>query len=221
MPTVKSSGSLSLNEIHIAAGGTSGTQVSMNDNDIRSLSPAVGKTLNTGSQQMRGFNDFFGATSAARFTVGWSHPNASQYPHRGIGVRTGMFYYGNFVTAPVFGSQPAGGPFGTNGAFGFSNLTIDGWAYYAFPAPGTPQIKLYWLTGHPYTDPITAGATGMTVTGSSGSFSWTFASASGPYTAMNNINQYYIWQSQNTNWSNVNSQLGSPFSGDTLYLDIY
>lgn len=218
MGTVKTSGSLSLNEIHIAAGGTSGTQCSMNDSDIRSLRAAAGKSISNVSQAQRGFFDFFGASSSAEFTIGY-HSASASYPHRGISLRTDMVYTFPGPTPP-FGSQPTGGQFGVNGAFGFTNVRIEGWAYQAFPASGTPRINLYWLRGHPFTDPVSAGATGMTVTGPNGSYSWTFASKTGSGTSYNNLNDYYYWESQTTNWSNVKSS-GAPVSGETYYLELY
>ena len=44
--TLQTSGAISLNQIHVEAGGTSGTTVSLNDSDIRSLGGgASGLTL--------------------------------------------------------------------------------------------------------------------------------------------------------------------------------
>ena len=51
-----SSGQISLNDLHVEAGGTSGTQASMNDTDIRGL---VGATANS---QMT-FSSFYGASA--------------------------------------------------------------------------------------------------------------------------------------------------------------
>jgi hypothetical protein len=56
-------GALSLNDIHIEAGGTSQTACTINDSDIRGLTPAAGKTINTGSGTTVSINDFYGASS--------------------------------------------------------------------------------------------------------------------------------------------------------------
>ncbi|MDA0320422.1 MAG: hypothetical protein O3A90_14225 [Proteobacteria bacterium] len=56
------SGALSLNAIHVEAGGTSGTQCSMNDTDIRGLSPASGKTINSTLGTQVDFNNYYGAS---------------------------------------------------------------------------------------------------------------------------------------------------------------
>ena len=62
---LQTSGAISLNQIHVEAGGTSGTNCSINDSDIRGLSPASGYTIPTGSGTTIDFGDFYGASSAA------------------------------------------------------------------------------------------------------------------------------------------------------------
>ena len=57
------SGALSLNQIHVEAGGSSGTQASINDSDIRGL---IGKS--SGAQMS--FNEWYGATNTA---VSYTH----------------------------------------------------------------------------------------------------------------------------------------------------
>ena len=56
-----SGNSLSLNQIHVEAGGTSGTQCSLNDSDIRALNPGTGYTIPTGDQTTIDIGDFFEA----------------------------------------------------------------------------------------------------------------------------------------------------------------
>ena len=56
--TLPSSGAISLNQIHVEAGGSSGTQASLNDADIRGM---VGK----GSGAQNRFNDYYGVSGAA------------------------------------------------------------------------------------------------------------------------------------------------------------
>ena len=53
---VPSSGAISLNDFHVEAGGTSGTQCSINDADIRGL---IGK----GSGSQMAFNEWYGASA--------------------------------------------------------------------------------------------------------------------------------------------------------------
>ena len=54
---LQTSGQITLNEIHVEAGGTSGTQASINDSDIRDM---IGKASGT---QMA-FNEWYGASSS-------------------------------------------------------------------------------------------------------------------------------------------------------------
>tara|TARA_B100000035_G_C20987526_1_gene548527 strand:+ start:660 stop:1205 length:546 start_codon:yes stop_codon:yes gene_type:complete len=54
---VPSSGAISLNQFHVEAGGTSGTQCSLNDSDIRGL---IGKA----SGATMAFNEWYGASSS-------------------------------------------------------------------------------------------------------------------------------------------------------------
>lgn len=57
------SGQITLNQIHTEVGGTSGSYVTINDSDIRGLSPAAGKTINTASGSLIRFSDLHGASS--------------------------------------------------------------------------------------------------------------------------------------------------------------
>ena len=56
---LQSSGQISLNDLHVEAGGTTGTEASMNDSDIRGL-------LNASANSQMTFSSFYGASS------GWS-----------------------------------------------------------------------------------------------------------------------------------------------------
>lgn len=59
---LQSSGAISLNEIHVEAGGTSGTEASINDADIRSL---IGKA----SGATMSFSEWYGASASTFFVV--------------------------------------------------------------------------------------------------------------------------------------------------------
>ncbi len=58
---LQTSGAISLNQIHTEAGGTSGTLVSLNDSDIRSLGGVASGTID--------FADFYGASSSQSIVV--------------------------------------------------------------------------------------------------------------------------------------------------------
>ena len=60
---LQTSGPISLNDIHVEAGGSSGTSASINDTDIRGLTPASGKTINDSSGTQIDFFNFYGATA--------------------------------------------------------------------------------------------------------------------------------------------------------------
>lgn len=59
---LQTSGAISLNQIHIEAGGTSGTTVSLNDSDIRSLGGVASGAID--------FADFYGASAGGVLTEG-------------------------------------------------------------------------------------------------------------------------------------------------------
>jgi len=56
--TLPSSGAISLNQLHVEAGGSSGSQAAMNDSDIRAM---IGK----GSTSQNSFNEYYGVSATA------------------------------------------------------------------------------------------------------------------------------------------------------------
>lgn len=60
---LQTSGAISLNQIHIEAGGTSGTTVSLNDSDVRGLTAASGYTINATSGTTIAIGSFYGASN--------------------------------------------------------------------------------------------------------------------------------------------------------------
>lgn len=98
---LQNSGAISLNDIHIEAGGSSGTQASINDADIRAL-------ISKNSATQMSFNEWYGASAVddATFTgasVSYSH----------------NFFQSTYTAVGYCGS----GSRGTNGYF---NTTISG-----------------------------------------------------------------------------------------------
>ena len=63
------SGALTLDAIHVEAGGTTGTTCSLNDTDIRGLTPGSGKTINSTQGTTVDFDDFYGASSGFSMTL--------------------------------------------------------------------------------------------------------------------------------------------------------
>ena len=68
---LQTSGAISLNDIHVEAGGTSasGTSATINDSDIRGLTAASGYTIPTGSGTTIDFADFYGASALSTMTT--------------------------------------------------------------------------------------------------------------------------------------------------------
>lgn len=66
---LQTSGAISLNQIHVEAGGTSGTTVSLNDSDVRGLTAASGYTINATSGTMISIGDFYGASAGTSMTL--------------------------------------------------------------------------------------------------------------------------------------------------------
>lgn len=131
------SGTLSINQIHIEAGGTSGTACSINDSDIRGLTPASGYTISTTSGTAIDFGDFFGASGVQTYTittegtysgyVGYDTAggitfgalNSYSYTDNGGSSRTIIrIIYGS--NGLYFNLSPSGG-----GSSSFSKLTIN------------------------------------------------------------------------------------------------
>lgn len=73
---LQTSGAISLNEIHVAAGGTSGTTVSLNDSDVRSLAGVPSGAID--------FADFYGASSSWTLTEGGT--STSSYANYGFSI---------------------------------------------------------------------------------------------------------------------------------------
>ena len=72
---LQSSGTISLNDIHVEAGGSSGTTCSMNDSDIRGL-------ISKGSGVSMNFAEWYGASSYTAPTINTSFittPSANGY----------------------------------------------------------------------------------------------------------------------------------------------
>ena len=74
---LQTSGAISLNQIHIEAGGTSGTTASLNDSDIRALNEASGRTINNTANTEIDFADFYGASSVSLSTWPSGAPNTA------------------------------------------------------------------------------------------------------------------------------------------------
>lgn len=81
---LQTSGAISLNDIHVEAGGSSGTQASINDSDIRNL-------ISKGSGAQMSFNEWYGASAMVPITKTYRGVNAGQF----VGNPGGTFNIGS------------------------------------------------------------------------------------------------------------------------------
>ena len=140
---LQTSGQISLNDIHIEAGGSSGTSATINDSDIRGLTAASGYTIPTGSGTAIDFGDFYGASSIITNT--YSATGTNQQWGKGSRRRVGRVITSYYVG----GAQGSGGtpsPLSTNG-FGMS-LTCKTAAWYEGPTSATNGFR-WEATGYP------------------------------------------------------------------------
>ena len=116
------SGTLTLNQIHIEAAGNSvsGTACTLNDTDIRGLTPAAGKTINTGSGTAIEIGDFYGAQSEYPINIPTAASNRiiTKAAGENLSGYGGADFYGYSGAAGASISNPNGGlNFGTNISF--------------------------------------------------------------------------------------------------------
>lgn len=89
---LQSSGAISINDIHIEAGGSSGTLCTINDSDIRGL-------ISKASGAQSSFNEFYGASAAGLY-------NSSSVNHIG-NKKAGYGYYSPHASGTI--SMPSNG----------------------------------------------------------------------------------------------------------------
>lgn len=124
---LQTSGAISLNDIHVEAGGTSGTQCSLNDSDIRGL---IGKASGATSA----FSGFYGASGSifsATVTVGRVGGASNPYPSWG---------YSNSNTSHLYQGNGAGSITSTNLSAIQSGMTLAHVAHLPYFNIGTRLI---------------------------------------------------------------------------------
>lgn len=90
---LQSSGQISLDDLHVEAGGTSGTQASMNDTDIRGL-------LNAAANSQMTFSGFYGASSGWS-TTGTVNTQSSKFGASHLYSRVTNLTYGSIVDPTI------------------------------------------------------------------------------------------------------------------------
>lgn len=108
---IQSSGAISLNDMHVEAGGTSGTQASINDSDIRGL-------INKASGAQMSFNEWYGASGDIYETLSgtgyWSYDDKNLwfdlelgalnlYASDGGNIGSGLKFNKRMYTTPTSG----------------------------------------------------------------------------------------------------------------------
>ena len=78
--------SISLNQIHVEAGGSINSLCSINDSDIRALNEASGRTINNSTNTSVSFDDFYGASAIT-----------SSSSSNGSGDSGGCLVYGTLI----------------------------------------------------------------------------------------------------------------------------
>lgn len=141
------SGQITLNQIHVEAGGSSGTQASINDSDIRSLIGAVS------GQSNLSFSSFYGASAGWSTTMTVGSQTIKGSTTKGYNAIFGSISPSNFGLAGTYNNVP------------ISVLTQTGSASVMFTLlhnDGSPRSNSGWST---------IKINGITLTRSSATFS--------------------------------------------------
>jgi hypothetical protein len=177
------SGALTLDQIHVEAGGTTGTTCSLNDSDIRGLTAAAGKTINSTLGTTIDFDDFYGASGAltsATITVGQTTSNIVPYRYRGYDTTYGSISPSN----PVFTGIANGNYLSRAFLFGVISQGIG-----SLPA-GTRRIFVQFDNTNTVSNTNSSAFTSVNINGttfnrsaatftSSGSYRWYWTESSG------------------------------------------
>ena len=132
---LQNSGAISLNDIHVEAGGSSGSSATINDTDIRAL-------ISKGSGASMSFNEWYGASNYPSGGAMWG----SRWVASSGANRSNSFYwnyrmdYHNFTTSSAssdFGDS-TGGTHGRSVCSNGSRVVFSG-NYYTFSSNGNRQ----------------------------------------------------------------------------------
>ena len=151
MPLPASGNSISLNQMHIEVGGTSGTTCSLNDSDIRGLTPGAGRSINSTLGTNIAFGNFFGASAAvADFstTLTSGHTSVSTTIGYSSYVNAAKGFLTTSASQPMFGTSTnnIGSLSSTSNSNYFGGNTIHGIAMLGTTTSTTGTIYLYVAT---------------------------------------------------------------------------
>ena len=100
---VPSSGAISLNDFHVEAGGTSGTQASLNDSDIRGL-------ISKSSGAQMAFNEWYGASNVVAPPSG-VHKITFTLNLQSNVIGGNTYYYWTTAYSIIGGTNPSSAPY--------------------------------------------------------------------------------------------------------------
>jgi hypothetical protein len=135
---LQTSGAISLNDMHVEAGGSSGTNCTINDTDIRGL---IGK----GSGATMSFNEWYGASAG---------PSSFSF-NVTVGGNTNAYAQAGF-NAHLAPSNRYGSP--TTAVSITSNVTCSGLTKGVYPYAGSPSCSIYFNSGTGLVNPCTDAA---------------------------------------------------------------
>lgn len=118
------SGALSLNQISVEAGNSSGATASLNDTDIRGLNAASGRTINSTQGTEIDFADFYGASVTAATDVTASGTCGSDSTTTGTGKSAVTTFYQGIGTT-------------------FAVADIGSWSDQDYTTPTRGSFKIY------------------------------------------------------------------------------
>jgi len=198
-----SSGQITLNQIHVEAGGSSSSQVSINDSDVRGL---IGKSSNA----QNAFNEYYGVSASA--------PTAN---YLGRLITTSNGFPNGYLTLPsgsnklIVGCMELAGipsyPQNTSVSLGGTSMTLAIRNHDLHPVSSVPQFK--WQSAIYYIQTSLNGSVYIAGQGGSGRSCMSFYQVSGH----TSITPYTSVKAQNTNSDSVASiTLNEQFNGLTI-----
>ena len=165
------SGALTLDQIHVEAGGTTGTTCSLNDSDIRGLTAASGKTINSTLGTTIDFDDFYGASSVST-PASFGKTNVTAGTYSLLGINYAYIYWNEKYRATSGVSSNDVNVFfnETSDFLDSSNNTqaIIAIQHTSNKSPNAANLNLIFLNHNVSTSSWTLSYAGVSITGNSG-----------------------------------------------------
>lgn len=165
------SGALTLDQIHIEAGGSTGTTCSLNDSDIRGLTAASGRTINSTLGTNIDFADFYGASSVST-PASFGKTNVTAGTYSILGIDYAYIYWNQKYRATSGVSSNDVNVFfnETSDFLDSSNntQTIISIQHTSNKSPNNANLSLIFLGHNVSTSSWTLSYAGLSITGNSG-----------------------------------------------------